>query len=94
VRGHLTIVLVNNQGGGIFEMLPISQFSDVFEAYFATPQAINFSALCATYGIEYNLITNWEQFGALLNPLPKTGIRLLEIQTNRFQSKQWREISN
>ena len=94
VRGHLTIVLVNNQGGGIFEMLPISQFSDVFEDYFATPQAINFSALCATYGIKYNLITNWEQFGALLNPLPKTGIRLLEIQTNRFQSKQWREISN
>jgi len=91
-QGHLTIVLVNNNGGGIFEMLPISQFSDVFEDYFATPQNIDFSKLCATYDIEHKLISNWQELSILLNPLPKTGIRVLEMPTNRKQSKQWRDL--
>jgi 2-succinyl-5-enolpyruvyl-6-hydroxy-3-cyclohexene-1-carboxylate synthase len=46
--GHLTIVLINNNGGGIFEMLPISGFEPPFERFFATPQNINFAKLCAT----------------------------------------------
>ncbi|WP_051030568.1 2-succinyl-5-enolpyruvyl-6-hydroxy-3-cyclohexene-1-carboxylic-acid synthase [Halothece sp. PCC 7418] len=90
-QGHLTIILVNNNGGGIFEMLPIAQFPDVFEDYFATPQNIDFATLAKTYGLEYQLIKNWEQLRTLLNPLPQQGIRLLEIQTDRRQSKQWRE---
>ncbi|PNW38229.1 UNVERIFIED_CONTAM: 2-succinyl-5-enolpyruvyl-6-hydroxy-3-cyclohexene-1-carboxylic-acid synthase [Euhalothece sp. KZN 001] len=95
LRGHLTIILVNNNGGGIFEMLPISQFDDVFEDYFATPQTINFAALCDTYGIEYITLRSWQQLEFLLNPLPTKGIRVLEIQTNRSQSQQWRkEIMN
>lgn len=31
--GHLTIVLINNNGGGIFEMLPISQFEPPLKNY-------------------------------------------------------------
>jgi len=91
-QGHLTIIVVNNNGGGIFEMLPISQFPDVFETYFATPQNINFSQLCMTYGIEHQLIHNWQELNGFLNPLPQTGIRVLEIQTNRQDSKRWRMI--
>jgi len=93
-QGHLTIVLVNNNGGGIFEMLPIAEFPDVFEDYFATPQNIDFSKLCATYDIEHKLISNWQELSILLDPLPKTGIRVLELHTNRKQSQQWRNINN
>lgn len=81
--GHLTIVLINNNGGGIFEMLPISKFEPPFEDFFATPQNINFSALCATYNVEHELINSWEQLQQRLNELPTTGIRVLEVQTNR-----------
>ncbi len=35
--GHLTIVLINNNGGGIFEMLPIAKFDPPFEQFFANP---------------------------------------------------------
>lgn len=91
LQSHLTIILVNNQGGGIFELLPIAQFPDVFEQYFATPQNINFSSLCAVYQVEHQLIQNWQELSSLLNPLPKTGIRVLEIKTNRAQALQWRE---
>ena len=33
---------MNNDGGGIFEMLPIAEFENIFEEYFATPQQIDF----------------------------------------------------
>ncbi|HEY9907815.1 MAG TPA: 2-succinyl-5-enolpyruvyl-6-hydroxy-3-cyclohexene-1-carboxylic-acid synthase [Thermosynechococcaceae cyanobacterium] len=89
--GHLTIVLINNNGGGIFEMLPIARFDPPFETYFATPQAINFAQLCATYGAAYERITDWDHFAQCLNPLPTTGIRVLEIQTDRKADAQWRQ---
>ena len=91
LQGHLTIILVNNNGGGIFEMLPISEFENVFEDFFATPQNLDLASLCTTYGIEYQLISNWEQLVSQLSQLPKTGIRLLEICTKRDQSAKWRK---
>jgi 2-succinyl-5-enolpyruvyl-6-hydroxy-3-cyclohexene-1-carboxylate synthase len=87
--GHLTIILINNNGGGIFEMLPISQFEPPFEEYFATPQNIDFSQLCKTYKINYQLIEHWQQLPTLLNPLPIKGIRLLEIKSDRQQDADW-----
>jgi 2-succinyl-5-enolpyruvyl-6-hydroxy-3-cyclohexene-1-carboxylate synthase len=47
LRGSLTIVLINNRGGGIFEHLPVAQFDPPFEEYFATPQTVDFAKLCA-----------------------------------------------
>ncbi|MFW6357974.1 MAG: 2-succinyl-5-enolpyruvyl-6-hydroxy-3-cyclohexene-1-carboxylic-acid synthase [Chroococcales cyanobacterium] len=87
--GHLTIIVINNNGGGIFEVLPISQFDPPFEEFFATPQNIEFEKLAATYGIEYQLIESWEQLETLLNPLPETGIRLLELRTDRKVNAKW-----
>jgi 2-succinyl-5-enolpyruvyl-6-hydroxy-3-cyclohexene-1-carboxylate synthase len=88
-QGHLTVILINNNGGGIFEMLPISQFEPPFEDFFATPQNIDFSRLCATYNIEYQLITSWQHLQQLINPLPATGIRVLELRTNRKVDALW-----
>lgn len=89
--GHLTIVLINNNGGGIFEMLPIAKFDPHFEEFFATPQNIDFAQLCATYNMEYELITSWEQLQQRLNPLPLKGIRVLELRTNRKADAKWRK---
>ncbi|ACK71224.1 2-succinyl-6-hydroxy-2,4-cyclohexadiene-1-carboxylic acid synthase/2-oxoglutarate decarboxylase [Gloeothece citriformis PCC 7424] len=88
-RGHLTIILVNNDGGGIFEMLPIAQFDPYFEDFFATPQTVNFGKLCLAYGIDHYLIQDWQQLKQLLNPLPETGIRVLELNTNRKLDAEW-----
>ena len=88
-QGHLTIMLINNNGGGIFEMLPIANFDPLFEKYFATPQSIDFEKLCATYEIEYQLIENWQQLQQLINPLPKKGIRVLELKSDRKIDALW-----
>ncbi|AOX01111.1 2-succinyl-5-enolpyruvyl-6-hydroxy-3-cyclohexene-1-carboxylic-acid synthase [Moorena producens PAL-8-15-08-1] len=89
--GHLTIILINNNGGGIFEMLPIAKFDPPFEEFFATPQDVNFSQLCLTYGVEHQLIQSWQQFKEALNPLPSQGIRVLELPTDRRKDASWRQ---
>ena len=89
--GHLTILLINNNGGGIFEMLPIAKFEPPFEEFFATPQDIDFAQLCTTYGVEHELMNSWEQLQQRLNPLPTTGIRVLELRTNRKADAKWRQ---
>ena len=89
--GHLTIVLINNNGGGIFEMLPIAKFEPPFEEFFATPQDIDFAQLCATYNVQHQLINSWQQLKEKLLLLPKQGIRVLEIRTNRKVDAQWRK---
>ncbi|MGD1804578.1 2-succinyl-5-enolpyruvyl-6-hydroxy-3-cyclohexene-1-carboxylic-acid synthase [Dapis sp. BLCC M126] len=88
--GHLTIILINNQGGGIFEMLPIAKFEPPFTEFFATPQDVNFAHLCKTYGVEHQNIFCWKELQKLLNPLPSSGIRVLELQTNRHLDARWR----
>ncbi|MEG4284142.1 2-succinyl-5-enolpyruvyl-6-hydroxy-3-cyclohexene-1-carboxylic-acid synthase [Microcoleus sp. A006_D1] len=89
--GHLTIVLINNNGGGIFEMLPVAKFDPPFEEFFATPQHINFAQLCATYGVEHEIIDDWEQLKEKLSFLPNNGIRVLELQTDRRADAKWRQ---
>ncbi len=89
--GHLTIVLINNNGGGIFETLPIANFDPPFEEFFATPQDINFAQLCATYSVQHELIHSWEQLKQRFNPLPTKGIRVLELRTNRKADAKWRQ---
>jgi 2-succinyl-5-enolpyruvyl-6-hydroxy-3-cyclohexene-1-carboxylate synthase len=88
--GHLTIVLINNDGGGIFEHLPIAQFNPPFEEFFATPQHIDFALLCQTYNAKHELIQSWDQLVQRLNPLPTEGIRVLEVKCDRQFSAQWR----
>ncbi|NES84243.1 MAG: 2-succinyl-5-enolpyruvyl-6-hydroxy-3-cyclohexene-1-carboxylic-acid synthase [Moorea sp. SIO2B7] len=89
--GHLTIILINNNGGGIFEMLPIAKFDPPFEEFFATPQDVNFSQLCLTYGVEHQLIESLQQLKQGLNPLPSQGIRVLELPTDRRKDASWRQ---
>ncbi len=89
--GHLTIVLINNNGGGIFEMLPVAKFDPPFEEFFATPQHINFAQLCVTYGVEHEIIDDWKQLKQKLVSLPNNGIRVLELPTDRRSDAKWRQ---
>lgn len=83
LRGSLTVVLINNGGGGIFEHLPIAGFNPPFEEFFATPQQADFGKLCAAHGAEHIVVRDWPQFTALISTLPTHGIRVLEVRTDR-----------
>ena len=72
-------------------MLPIAKFNPLFEEFFATPQNIDFSQLCATYKVQHELITSWKELANRFKYLPKTGIRVLEVRTNRKRDVMWRK---
>lgn len=80
----LTIVLINNDGGGIFEMLPIAEYGEAYETYFATPHGIDFAALCAAYGVPHARPGDWGEFrAAVRDGLAAQGPRVIEVRTER-----------
>ncbi len=91
IKGHLTVVVVNNHGGGIFEMLPISQFEPEFEKYFVTPQSVNLFSLCKAYGVEHHLITDAADFIDRVEDLSAQGLRVLEVMCDRKKSTLQRQ---
>jgi 2-succinyl-5-enolpyruvyl-6-hydroxy-3-cyclohexene-1-carboxylate synthase len=90
LRGHLTVIVLNNQGGGIFEMLPVAQMAEAFEPFFATPQSVDLATLCAAYGVGYQPIHTWPQLVAQLQTWPESGLRLLELRSDRTGDTQRR----
>ena len=90
LQGSLTILLINNRGGGIFELLPIAEAGPPFEPYFVTPQAVDFALLCQAHGIPHRQLETWEELAQALDPLPAQGVRVLEILTDRKADAQRR----
>jgi len=91
LRGSLTVVLINNRGGGIFEHLPVAKFDPPFEEFFATPQQVNFSMLSEAGGAEHVRVRDWAHFVELISELPTQGIRVLEIGTDRKRDAAMRQ---
>lgn len=83
LEGSLTLVLINNEGGGIFEHLSVAQFNPPFEEFFATPQQVDFAKLCAAHGVEHVAVKDWAHFTSLISKPPERGIRVLEVRTDR-----------
>lgn len=81
-KGSLTIVLINNNGGRLFEFLPIAQLGDIFEDYFVTPQNVSFEKLAQYHGLDYYQPESWNDFCSLIVTLPQEGIRIIEMLTD------------
>lgn len=83
LRGSLTVLLINNQGGGIFEYLPVAQMPASFERFFATPQNVDFAQLCEAHGVPYSKVNAWPQLVDVIEAAPASGIRVIELPTDR-----------
>jgi len=88
LKGSLTVVLVNNNGGGIFEHLPVSALDSVFERHFATPQHVQLATLCQAYGVKHRQLESWAELEEAIRFLPTSGVRVLEVPTDRKADKQ------
>lgn len=53
IRPDFRILLINNNGGGIFRILPGKEDTPNFETYFETVQNLDAKHICNLYGIEY-----------------------------------------
>ena len=55
----LMIILINNNGGGIFNSLPVSRHIPIFlKEYFITPHKLNFEKLTKAFGVNYSKLRN------------------------------------
>lgn len=88
----LTVILINNGGGGIFNMLPVVKEEKIFEDYFFTPLNINFKDLIKTYGGNYNFANS---FGSLKTKLHQSieqkAFTLIEIKTDYKKGAELRK---
>lgn len=89
--GSLTIAVVDNSGGGIFESLPIAKGAPaLFEAWFATPQPVDIAALCVGYGVPCHECATAADLAAHIRECPR-GVRVLRLRTDRKSSMSWRQ---
>ncbi|CAN5711907.1 2-succinyl-5-enolpyruvyl-6-hydroxy-3-cyclohexene-1-carboxylic-acid synthase [soil metagenome] len=80
---QLTIVVSNDNGGGIFELLEQGdpRFSDVSSRVFGTPHDVDVGALCRAYHIENTQLEVADLAAALAEPF--SGMRVLEVKADR-----------
>ncbi len=89
---NLTIILHNNDGGGIFQYLP-QKGTDDFEYLFNTPQGINYSGLAIMYGLDYvKVTTNAELEQAMQDYIGTEGIHLIEVPTSKERSRELHKV--
>ncbi len=80
----LVIVLLNNDGGGIFHFLPVEREGADFEQHVATPHGLDFAHAAALYGLGHVRVTSPEELReALDGALAADSATILEVRTER-----------
>lgn len=81
---NATIILLNNDGGGIFSFLAQSSYPEYFEQLFGTPHGLDFKPAAQMYGAQYNQPENWSDFRQICSTAFKSaGLKIIEVKTNR-----------
>jgi len=81
----VTLVIVNNHGGGIFRFLPLAVSPDKREKYWETPHPFGFADAAAQFGIEYHNPTSVCALKECLSSVA-TGPRIVECVTDRDEN--------
>jgi 2-succinyl-5-enolpyruvyl-6-hydroxy-3-cyclohexene-1-carboxylate synthase len=85
----LTIVLLNNDGGGIFHFLPVAGQRDAFEQHVATPHGLEFAKAAALYGCGYEQPESIAQLREAIEAALATttsASTIIEVRTDREQN--------
>ena len=83
-RGEVTFVVINNDGGGIFHLLPIREYDPPFTELFATPHGLDFRHAAALYDLPYTRASTLDELEiALAKGWRDGGSRIVEIRTDR-----------
>lgn len=85
---NLTIILHNNDGGGIFEYLP-QKGTKHFDYLFSTSQGLDYSGAAKLYGCSYIKISSPDELSSVLAKIGReSGVHIIEIPTNREYSRE------
>ncbi len=89
------VVIINNDGGGIFSFLPIAKSTDIFDTYFGTPHGLDFRNAAAMFELDYyhpqsydELIRDYQQ------ALENHRRAIIEVTTDRAENLQLHQALN
>ena len=82
---QLKIIVIDNEGGGIFSFLPQAQAmeGDQFEQLFGTPHSVDFAALAKTHGIAFTWVATAEE---LRRELANSDTSIIGVRTDRSKN--------
>ncbi len=82
------VVVVNNDGGGIFSFLPIVSNDDLFEKYFGTPHGMTFDHAAAQFKLPYTRVSSPSKLTAALQDAYRSGkSHVIEVASNRPENR-------
>jgi 2-succinyl-5-enolpyruvyl-6-hydroxy-3-cyclohexene-1-carboxylate synthase len=84
-----TIVLLNNDGGGIFSFLPIAAYGDAvrFEENFRMPLGVDFAPAAESFGVRFTRVGSWEHFrAAVKESASSANTSVVEVPVDRDRS--------
>ncbi len=85
----VVFVVIDNDGGGIFNMLPIVEHEPHFTPYFATPHGLDLGRIADLYGLPYRWADGASEFGTALGAaLASEGVSMLVVRTDREQNQR------
>ncbi len=85
---NVVFVLVDNDGGGIFHMLPIRDFEPVFTPYFATPHGLDFRHAARMYGLPFtDAASPPELEEAVAAAVGRRGAEVIRVRTDRERNR-------
>jgi 2-succinyl-5-enolpyruvyl-6-hydroxy-3-cyclohexene-1-carboxylate synthase len=94
-----TIVVLNNDGGGIFSFLPQADHPAHFEQLFGTPHGLGFGPAAELYGARYHRADSWEALReGVAAGIGGRGLHLVEMRTDRARNvvlhrEAWRTVA-
>ncbi len=87
-----TIVVVNNDGGGIFHMLPIEGYDPPFTEQFKTPHGLDFAPTTDLYDLDFERVEAGEPFRkAFRGAVENGGTQVIEVPFDSRESHRLRE---
>lgn len=98
-KRNMTIIVINNDGGGIFSFLPQASEREYFEQLFGTPHGLDFSHAVTMYGGEFTRVQSWHEFEQIVKQsVVSVGLNVIEVVTDREENVQihrklWKDVS-
>jgi 2-succinyl-5-enolpyruvyl-6-hydroxy-3-cyclohexene-1-carboxylate synthase len=84
---NAVVVVLNNDGGGIFSFLPVARHKEFFEPYFGTPQGVSFESAAEMFGLGYEQPRTTDEFlDAYAGACASGRSSILEVRTDRREN--------